>query len=283
METTKVIPSSRIWARISQNSHRETGSTPLVGSSRINRSASWERASARANFVFIPWESFFTFLFNGSSNLDLTGTKVGCNEAECGSCTVVIDGEAVLSCAYPAAKADGREVITIEGLSDLDLPPGEMLDREGQKPIGIHPVQEAFIQHGAVQCGFCIPGQIMTAYALLEHDQDPDDEAIKHALKDTLCRCAGYPSIINAVKAAGEKMRTGKPIEQAELLSYSPLEVIGNSYIRPDAFEKVSGRTKFTDDIKFEGMLHARVKRARISHAILKSIDITWVSIHVNS
>lgn len=206
--------------------------------------------------------------------LDLTGTKVGCNEAECGSCTVVIDGEAVLACAYPAMKAAGREVITIEGISKLGQSPDEILDQDGKMRNGIHPIQAAFIQHGAVQCGFCIPGQIMTSYALLKHDPDPDNEAIQHALKDTLCRCAGYPSILNAVKAAGENIRTGKPMEQASFLSDSPLEVIGNSYIRPDAYEKVTGRTKFTDDLKFEGMLHARVKRAGIPHAILKSMDI---------
>ncbi len=206
--------------------------------------------------------------------LALTGTKVGCNEAECGSCTVIVDGEAVLACAYPAARAAGRNVITIEGLSPLALSPDEMIEQDELVQKSLHPIQEAFIKHGAVQCGFCIPGQIMTAYALLEHDPDPDDEAIRHALKDTLCRCAGYPSILNAVKAAGERMRTGVPIRAPEFQSSSPLEVIGNSYIRPDALDKVIGRTKFTDDLKFEHMLQARVKRAGVPHAIVKRLDI---------
>jgi xanthine dehydrogenase molybdenum-binding subunit len=206
--------------------------------------------------------------------LDLTGTKVGCNEAECGSCTVVIDGEAVLACAYPAARAAGRNVITIEGLSQLVQTPDEVLEQDESVQKRLHPVQEAFIKHGAVQCGFCIPGQIMTAYALLEHDPDPNDEAIRHALKDTLCRCAGYPSILNAVKASGERIRTGKPIGDAEFQSATPLDVIGNSYIRPDALDKVIGRTKFTDDLKFEDMVHARVKRAGVPHAIVKRLDI---------
>jgi len=206
--------------------------------------------------------------------LDLTGTKVGCNEAECGSCTVVVDGEAVLACAYPAARAAGRNVITIEGLSQLAQSPDEMIEQDELVQKRLHPIQEAFIKHGAVQCGFCIPGQIMTAYTLLDHDPDPEDEAIRHALKDTLCRCAGYPSILNAVKAAGERMRTGKPIGAAEFQSSSPLEVIGNSYIRPDAMDKVIGRTKFTDDLKFEHMLHARVKRAGVPHAIVNRLDI---------
>lgn len=206
--------------------------------------------------------------------LDLTGTKVGCNEAECGSCTVVVDGEAVLACAYPAARAAGRNVITIEGLSQLVQTPNEVLEQDESVQKRLHPVQEAFIKHGAVQCGFCIPGQIMTAYALLEHDPDPNDEVIRHALKDTLCRCAGYPSILKAVKASVERIRTGKPIGNAEFQSASPLDVIGNSYIRPDALDKVIGRTKFTDDLKFEDMLHARVKRAGVPHAIVKRLDI---------
>jgi xanthine dehydrogenase molybdenum-binding subunit len=198
--------------------------------------------------------------------LDLTGTKVGCNEAECGSCTVVVDGEAVLACAYPAARAAGRTVLTIEGLSQ---PEGET-NGQGEQ---LHPLQQAFIEYGAVQCGFCIPGQIMTAHALLEQDPVPDEAKIRHALKDTLCRCAGYPSILNAVNAAGETMRTGKPVGSAEFQSGSPLEVIGQTYIRPDALDKVTGRTKFTDDLKFENMLQARVKRAEVPHAIVKSIN----------
>lgn len=206
--------------------------------------------------------------------LDLTGTKVGCNEAECGSCTVVVDGEAVLACAYPAARAAGREVITIEGLSDV--PPSTSIHQEHgeRQATRLHPLQRAFIEHGAVQCGFCIPGQIMTAYALLEHNPDPDEETIRHALKDTLCRCAGYPSITRAIQSAAESVQTGKPIVGPEFRSSSPLEVIGNSYIRPDAAQKVTGGTKFTDDLKFDYMLHARVKRAGIPHGIVKRINI---------
>jgi len=111
--------------------------------------------------------------------LHLTGVKIGCNESECGACTVLIDSEPVLSCSYPAARAAGKQVVTIEGLAGADQ---------------LHPLQEAFIAHGAVQCGFCIPGQLMTAYALLQHNPEPCEEDIRHALKDTLCRCAGYPT-----------------------------------------------------------------------------------------
>jgi xanthine dehydrogenase molybdenum-binding subunit len=206
--------------------------------------------------------------------LKLTGTKVGCNEAECGSCTVVVDGEAVLACTYPAARAAGRDVVTIEGLTGLSHVENVRHEEGENGRANLHPIQQAFIDHGAVQCGFCIPGQIMTAFALLQHNPEPDEEVIRHALKDTLCRCAGYPSILRAVQAAADNMRTGNPIAAPEFSSASPLEVIGKNYVRPDAADKVTGRTKFTDDLQFESMLHARVKRAGIPHGIVKSINV---------
>jgi aerobic-type carbon monoxide dehydrogenase small subunit (CoxS/CutS family) len=115
--------------------------------------------------------------------LGLTGTKIACNEAECGACTVILDGEPVLSCTYPAVKADGKTILTIEGLTNQFAVTLKQPDS-----AELHPLQKAFIQHGAVQCGFCIPGQIMTAYALLQRNPDPSEEEIKVALKDTLCR-----------------------------------------------------------------------------------------------
>ncbi len=140
--------------------------------------------------------------------LGLTGTKIGCDELECGACTVLVDGEAVLSCGYPALKAQGKEIRTIEGL--------------GQKG-NLHPLQDAFVKYGAVQCGFCIPGQIMSAAAILEKDSNPSEAAIRFALKDTLCRCAGYPTILAAIQAAAQSLRTGSqstesniPISQGE-------------------------------------------------------------------
>ncbi len=141
--------------------------------------------------------------------LGLTGTKIGCNEAECGSCTVLIDGEPVLSCSYPAMKADGKQILTIEGLA-VQAP-------KTSEASTLHPLQEAFIQYGAVQCGFCIPGQLMTSYALLCHNSDPSEADIKAALKDTLCRCAGYPTIIKSVQEAARVLRTGDAVRPVDV------------------------------------------------------------------
>jgi len=203
--------------------------------------------------------------------LGLTGTKVGCNEAECGACTVLVNGDPVLSCTYPAAKAAGKHVITIEGLTTSGRREAELQE----KSIELHPLQEAFVTHGAVQCGFCIPGQIMTAYALLQRNPDPSEDEIRHALKDTLCRCAGYPTIIGAIRAAARSMQTGEQVSPPDIdLSHHPLVVIGTLQSRPDALEKVTGKAKFTDDLIFESMLYAAVKRAGVPHAILRGLDV---------
>ncbi len=122
--------------------------------------------------------------------LGLTGTKVGCSNGECGACTVLLDGEAVLSCLLPAMKANGRSVVTVEGLG-----------REGE----LHPLQQAFIEEGAVQCGYCTPGMLMSAKALLDKNPNPSEEEIKRAISGNLCRCTGYVKIIKAIKAAARR------------------------------------------------------------------------------
>jgi aerobic-type carbon monoxide dehydrogenase small subunit (CoxS/CutS family) len=119
-------------------------------------------------------------------DLRLTGTKVGCREGECGACTVLIDGEAYNSCLMPALKVQGRDVMTIEGLQKSDG--------------SLDPIQQAFMEAGAAQCGFCTPGMILNAKALLSSNPNPDEHEIRKALSGVLCRCTGYRKIVEAVK-----------------------------------------------------------------------------------
>ncbi len=126
--------------------------------------------------------------------LEFMGTKSGCESGECGACTVIINGKAVNACLFPAMELEGATVTTIEGLAK---PGGEL-----------HPLQSAFIEHGGVQCGFCTPGMIMAAKALLDENPNPSDEEIRHALAGNICRCTGYVQIIDAVRAACRAITT---------------------------------------------------------------------------
>jgi carbon-monoxide dehydrogenase small subunit len=128
--------------------------------------------------------------------LGLTGTKKGCGEGECGACTVIMNGRSVLSCLIPALKADGAEIMTIEGLAE-----------EGR----LHPLQQAFLEEGAVQCGYCTPGMLLSAKALLDENPEPSVEEVKRAISGNLCRCTGYAKIIQAVRAAAEALRLSNP------------------------------------------------------------------------
>ena len=155
--------------------------------------------------------------------------------------------------------------MTIEGLANTE---------DGK--LVLHPLQEAFVQHGAVQCGFCIPGQIMTSYALIKRNPNPSSDELRHALKDTLCRCAGYPTIENAIMDAARALRTGEPIHPPHIPdSINAHNVVGKGRVRPDAIEKVTGDAIYTDDLVFDNMLYASVRRAGVPHAFLKSLDVS--------
>jgi len=125
-------------------------------------------------------------------DLNLTGTKEGCNEGECGACMVLLDGRAVNSCMVLAVEADGRDVTTIEGLADGG---------------DLHPLQRAFLAHSAVQCGYCTPGTIVTAFALLKENPNPSERDVRAALSGCMCRCTGYRQIVDAVLDAAAALR----------------------------------------------------------------------------
>jgi len=126
------------------------------------------------------------------TEVGLTGAKEGCDDSECGACMVLMDGEPVNSCSYLALQADGREIVTIEGLAEADG--------------SLHPLQQAFLDQGGVQCGFCTPGMLISAKALLDRNPRPSEEEIRLALSGNLCRCTGYSGIVRAVQSAAEQL-----------------------------------------------------------------------------
>ncbi len=126
-------------------------------------------------------------------DLGFTGVKEGCGVGECGACTVLVDGKSVLSCLTRVAQVDGKEVLTVEGLSEDD---------------DLHPIQQAFVETGGVQCGFCTPGFIMVALELLEQNPDPTREEIREWIEGNICRCTGYVKIVDALELAAESMRS---------------------------------------------------------------------------
>ena len=140
-----------------------------------------------------PWRTLNEVL---RDDLNLTGTKLGCGSGDCGACTVMVDGKSVSSCLTLAVEMDGREILTVEGLA----PSGEDL----------HPIQESFIEKGAIQCGFCTPGMEISALNLLNATPRPDDTEIRAAISGNLCRCTGYNKIVDAIAEAGRRMQPEK-------------------------------------------------------------------------
>ncbi len=193
-------------------------------------------------------------------DLGLTGTKQGCDhEGECGACTVLLDGMAVRSCLTPVGKVAGRRVVTIEGLGE---------------PDALHPLQQAFIELGAVQCGYCTPGMLLAAKALLDRDPHPTQERIREALAGNLCRCTGYRRIVEAVDVAAARMRgeRKRPAPEDGLEGYGK-PVIGGDAVRADSVDKVTGRARFVEDLKMPQMAHVRVVRSPHHHARLVALD----------
>ncbi|MGH2967693.1 MAG: molybdopterin-dependent oxidoreductase [Solirubrobacteraceae bacterium] len=184
-------------------------------------------------------------------DLGLTGTKRACNEGECGSCAVHLDGTVVNSCLVLAVEAVGAQITTIEGLAS-----------NGR----LDPVQQAFADHFASQCGYCTPGMIMTAKALLAENPKPTEDEIRHAIRGNLCRCTGYAKIVDAIKAASG---------QLEVREYRPSQhaVVGRPLPRTDSLEKVTGKAAYAYDMRLPGMVYGEIVRSELPHARVTAVD----------
>lgn len=188
-------------------------------------------------------------------NLNMTGTKCGCGEGDCGACTVLLDGQPVNSCLLLAVEAQGSEITTIEGLSSNGA---------------LHSVQQAFVETGAIQCGFCSPGMILAAKALLDRCPDPSEDEIRRALSGNFCRCTGYVRIFEAVRRAAHP---GLPRRVEEGESGDAFSVVGKSLPKKDAPDKATGKAVYTGDVRLPGMLRGKILGSPHPHARIRSID----------
>lgn len=188
------------------------------------------------------------------NHLGLTGTKKGCELGVCGACTIMMNGKAMNACQVLAVDAEGADIVTIEGLSG-----GE----------GMHSLQKAFVSAGAIQCGYCTPGAIMSAKALLDRNPDPTDEEIRRALAGNLCRCTGYKRIIDAVRRYRELSQAGPPKPDPK----SRFAVLGTPQPRVDGPDKATGRAKYAGDLRLPNMLWGKILTSPHPHAKIISID----------
>lgn len=190
-------------------------------------------------------------------NLELTGTKYGCGEGECGACSVLLDGKLVNSCLVLALECAGSQVLTIEGLRI-----------NGQ----LHRIQQAFVEHGAIQCGFCTPGMIMATYALLQANPAPTEAEIRRGLEGNLCRCTGYRKIIDAVLSLAHGGAREPDLANREQRTPGQT-LIGQRIPKLDAPDKATGLTRYIEDINLPRMLHGKILFANRPHARIVNID----------
>lgn len=200
-------------------------------------------------------------------DLDLTGAKKACDNGECGSCIVLLGNKPAKACLLEARRAQKKPIVTIEGLASQSIYSDKR--PEGEDPT-LHPLQQAFLDLGATQCGFCIPGMIMKASSLLTANRNPSRDDVVKSLSNNLCRCTGYSKIIDSVLHAAAQMRGNEPAPVPQPVTG---KVIGKSVPRLDSPETVDGRAKYTADLKMEGMLHAKLLRSPHHHARILSID----------
>lgn len=192
-------------------------------------------------------------------DMRLVSVKDGCSSGACGTCTVIIDGKAVKACVGSISKLQGKSIITVEGLS------------QREKDVYAY----SFAEEGAVQCGFCIPGMVISTKALLDVNNNPSDEEIKKAIRGNICRCTGYVKIEKAIKLAAEFFRENREIPKHEFKA-----IMGEDFHRVDAYEKILGTGKYVDDIVLDGMIYGKALRSKYPRAKIVKIDISKAKAH---
>ncbi len=213
--------------------------------------------SFTVNGKLIQTEKDVSLLRFMRDDLKLKSIKDGCSQGACGTCTIIIDGKATRACILTTKRAEGMNIVSVEGMSDFE------------KEAYVY----AFGAKGAVQCGFCIPGMIMSGKALLDKNPDPTEDEIKEAIKTNICRCTGYKKIIEAIDLVGQILRGEKNID--EELEKGDNFGVGSNAFRIDVREKVLGYGEYCDDIEMEGMLHVSAVRTKYPRARILDIDFS--------